>query len=194
MLVQYLWAKLLKKARGVEIVESTIDESSKVEAGSYIENTTFDKYSFCGYDCKIVNSDIGSFSSIACGVIIGGVSSLKKAECSLYQKENREKNARCFIGNDVWIGDNVIVKEGVSIGHGAVIGMGSVVTENVPPYEVWAGNPAKFIKNRFTDDIIEKLLIIEWWNLQDSDLHKAAVYIKEPLKFIKVCKKLTVKI
>lgn len=52
------------------------------------------------------------------------------------------------IGQDVWLGAGVIVTGGVSIGDGAVIGAGSVVTKNIPPYEIWAGNPAKKIKGR----------------------------------------------
>ncbi|MEW5792120.1 MAG: acyltransferase [Pseudomonadota bacterium] len=52
------------------------------------------------------------------------------------------------IGNDVWIGHGVIVLKGVSIGDGAVIGAGSVLTKSVPPYEIWAGVPAKRLRKR----------------------------------------------
>ena len=68
----YFWSKLLKKLRGSAIVNTTIHKTSKVESGSHVVNTTFDKHSFCGYDCKIENCDIGSFCSIANHVIIGG--------------------------------------------------------------------------------------------------------------------------
>lgn len=53
-----------------------------------------------------------------------------------------------IIGNDVWIGSRVIILPGVHIGDGAVIGAGAVVTKDVPPYEVWGGNPARFLKSR----------------------------------------------
>lgn len=53
------------------------------------------------------------------------------------------------VGNDVWIGCNVTVIGGVKIGNGAVIGAGAVVTRNVPPYEIWAGVPAKKSENVF---------------------------------------------
>ena len=53
---------------------------------------------------------------------------------------------------------------GVSIGDGAIIGAYSVVTKNVEPYTIVAGNPAYLVRKRFTDDIIEKLLQIKWWN------------------------------
>ena len=53
------------------------------------------------------------------------------------------------IGNDVWLGCGAIVLKGVQIGDGAVVGAGSVVTKDVPPREIWAGNPATKIKERF---------------------------------------------
>lgn len=52
------------------------------------------------------------------------------------------------IEDDVFIGLNVIICNSVTIGKGAIIGAGSVVTKDIPPYQVWAGNPARFIKNR----------------------------------------------
>lgn len=52
------------------------------------------------------------------------------------------------IGNDVWIGANATVLDGVTIGDGSIVGAGSVVTKNIPPFEIWAGNPARFIRKR----------------------------------------------
>ena len=71
------------------------------------------------------------------------------------------------IGNDVWIGDGATILSGVTIGDGACIGTKSLVTKNVPPYTIVGGNPAKVIKKRFSDDIIEKLLEAKWWHLDD---------------------------
>ena len=71
------------------------------------------------------------------------------------------------IGNDVWIGLNTTILSGISIGDGAIIGAESLVTKNVGPYEIWGGNPAKFIKKRFDDDTIQKLLEIKWWDWED---------------------------
>jgi acetyltransferase-like isoleucine patch superfamily enzyme len=65
---------------------------------------------------------------------------------------------RTVIGNDVWIGSRAIVLSGVSIGDGAVIGAGAIVTKDVPPYAVFAGNPAKLIRYRFTEHTIGKLI------------------------------------
>lgn len=68
-----------------------------------------------------------------------------------------------IIGNDVWIGYSAIILSGVTIGDGAVIGAGSVVTKNVPPYTIVAGNPARPIRKRFPQKVINKLLKIKWW-------------------------------
>jgi acetyltransferase-like isoleucine patch superfamily enzyme len=69
-----------------------------------------------------------------------------------------------IIGNDVWIGLNTIILSGVEIGDGAVVGAGSIVTKNVDPYTIVGGNPAKLIKRRFSEDNIDNLLRIRWWN------------------------------
>ena len=68
------------------------------------------------------------------------------------------------IGNDVWIGSGAMVMNGVTIGDGAVVAAGSVVTKDVEPYSIVGGNPAKLIRKRFPDDIIERLLRLKWWD------------------------------
>lgn len=68
------------------------------------------------------------------------------------------------IGNDVWIGYEALIMPGVQIGDGAIIASKSVVTTNVLPYTIVGGNPAKVIRKRFADDVINTLLEIAWWN------------------------------
>lgn len=67
------------------------------------------------------------------------------------------------IGNDVWIGYQAMILSGVKIGDGAVIGARSVVTKDVPPYAIVAGCPAKVIRYRFPQPVIDKLLKFQWW-------------------------------
>ena len=76
------------------------------------------------------------------------------------------------IGNDVWIGNGATIMSGVTVGDGAVIGAMAVVAKDVKPYEIVIGNPARPIKKRFSDEIIEKLLILQWWNLSIEDIEK----------------------
>ena len=77
-----------------------------------------------------------------------------------------------IIGNDVWIADNVTIMSGVTIGDGSVIACNSHVVKDVEPYTLVGGNPAKFIKYRFTKEQIEKLLQIKWWEWDDSKINK----------------------
>lgn len=70
------------------------------------------------------------------------------------------------VGNDVWIGANVTILPSVShIADGAVVGAGSVVTKDVPPFAVVAGNPAKIIKYRFSEETIKRITQSAWWDL-----------------------------
>ena len=78
------------------------------------------------------------------------------------------------IGDDVWIGHNALFLSGVKVGQGAIIGAGSVVRENVAPYAIVIGNPAKVIKYRFDDFIIDNLLKIDFSKI--SPLHLATFY------------------
>ena len=80
-----------------------------------------------------------------------------------YYRKNERKKKGIIIGNDVWIGQGVTISDGVTIGDGAVIGTGAIVTKNVAPYSVVAGVPAREIRKRFSDDIIEQLLELRWW-------------------------------
>lgn len=72
-------------------------------------------------------------------------------------------NSPVHIGSDVWIGQGVFIKSGVHIGHGAIIAAHSVVINDIPPYAIAVGIPAKVKKFRFSDEIIKRLIEIEWW-------------------------------
>lgn len=68
------------------------------------------------------------------------------------------------VGNDVWLGYEALIMPGITIGDGAIIAAKSVVTKDIPPYAIAGGNPASVIRRRFSDDIIDTLLEIAWWN------------------------------
>ena len=77
-----------------------------------------------------------------------------------------------IIGNDVWIGYEALIMSGVTIGDGAIIGARAVVTKDVPPYTIVAGVPAKPIRRRFNDEVIETLQSAQWWNWEKERIEK----------------------
>ena len=85
---------------------------------------------------------------------------------------NRPKNINppITIGNDVWIGHGAYLKTGITINDGAIIGAHAVVTKDVPPYAIVVGNPAVVKKYRFSDNIIQRLLKLKWWELPAWEL------------------------
>ncbi|WP_108818833.1 CatB-related O-acetyltransferase [Pseudovibrio sp. Alg231-02] len=140
---------------------------------------------FCP-DGEFRNTDIGRFCSIARNVAIApsehpldwvsthpfqynGIPWFDKhPNWPAYAGSNLEWDGRCLrttIGNDVWIGRNVVIREGVTIGDGAVIGANSFVNEDIGPYCIAVGQPAKVVRKRFSDSLISELLRIGWWNL-----------------------------
>ena len=79
-------------------------------------------------------------------------------------------NGDITIGNDVWIGNGVTIMSGVTIGDGSIIAANSHVVKNVGTYSIVGGNPAQHIKHRFSSSVIEKLLILKWWEFEDSKI------------------------
>jgi virginiamycin A acetyltransferase len=80
------------------------------------------------------------------------------------QPEELPYKGNTVIGNDVWIGYETVIMPGVQVGDGAIIAAKPVVVGNVAPYTIVGGNPAKFIRQRFDDEIIKALLEVAWWN------------------------------
>lgn len=75
------------------------------------------------------------------------------------------------VGNDVWIGQNVTILPGVQIGDGAIIGLNSTVARNVPPYTIVAGNPAREIRKRFDEELIDLMLELKWWDKSVEEIN-----------------------
>jgi acetyltransferase-like isoleucine patch superfamily enzyme len=81
------------------------------------------------------------------------------------------------IGNDVWIGQNSTIMSGVKIGDGAIIANNSHIVKDVEPYSIVGGNPAKFIRYRFNEQQIYKLLQIKWWNWEDEKINNFTPFL-----------------
>lgn len=137
--------------------------------------------------CTVAHAEIGKFCSIATGTKIGiaghptdllstnSIFYLQKSLNPLFKNDiDYRPYSDIKIGNDVWIGEKCLVMSGVEIGNGAIIAAHAVVTKNVPPYAIVGGIPAKIIKYRFPEDVIQKLQEIQWWDMDDEEivLHK----------------------
>ena len=186
-------------AKGLKIVlnppalrNCRIDKTSSVCPRSELTNVQMGKYSYVGGYGFLFNVKIGNYCSIAERCCIGGAAHpLHRVSSSPVFQEGKNvlnKNFENFpdivnpdtiIDNDVWIGMGCYIKAGVTIHTGAVVGMGSVVTKDVPPYEIWAGNPAKKIGERFDDAVKEKLLNTEWWNWEDQKVAEMSKYFDD---------------
>lgn len=139
---------------------------------------------------------IGKFCQIACGTkFIMGPANHRLCSVTTYPfnvfggvwEENTPPHldqlphkGDTVIGNDVWIGRESVIMPGVKIGDGAIIAAYSVVAKDVPAYAVYGGNPAKFIKKRFDDELIDLLLRLRWWNLEPEMLASILPLLCDP--------------
>lgn len=175
---------------------SKIHKKASIGNGAQIVNCTIDRYTYI-YGSSVVFADVGAFCSIAAGTTIGGgmhptdwVSTSPvfyrggNVLKTNFSQNKFEEFAHTTIGNDVWIGSKCLIKGGVTIGDGAIIGMGSVVTKDVPPYEIWAGNPAKCIRKRFDDETIAKLLKLQWWTWDEKKLAQYGDTFRDPQELL----------
>ncbi|THB65690.1 MAG: chloramphenicol acetyltransferase [Spirochaetaceae bacterium] len=169
-----------------QIINSDFGKYCEVGEYNVFENVSLGSYSYTGPWCIIQNTQVGLFSNIAAMVRIGptdhpmtrptqhhftyrrrmfGMSAEDDGDFFNHRRQRVTK-----IGHDTWIGHGAIILPEIIVGHGSVIGAGAVVTKDVPEYAIVVGNPAKVIRYRFSDDVINGLLSIAWWNWSHQQL------------------------
>lgn len=205
--------KKTREAPCVSIGEGCcVSRSSKFAGYNRIgDNTIFHgelgRGSYIGNNGQI-SAKIGAFCSVGSNVyVINGIHPLDRNLCtspSFYSRKASEVNGLSLyidkkiaenpksdsgysitIGNNVWIGYGAILMPGIDIADGAVIASGAVVTRNVGPYEVVGGVPAKLIKKRFPQSIVEELLKIDIWNLPIEELKAYAPFMNDVEDFLR---------
>lgn len=153
---------------------------------TYFSDVDFESHVTHHYDFYGDRLIIGKFCQIASGVNfvmnganhqMNGVSTFPFYILEGWEQETPPLCEMPFkgdtvVGNDVWIGQNVTVLPGVHIGDGAIIGMNSIVGSDVPPYTIVVGNPAKEVRKRFDDELIQMLLELQWWNMSIEDINR----------------------
>jgi acetyltransferase-like isoleucine patch superfamily enzyme len=121
---------------------------------------------------------VGRYSSVAAGAtfVVGGQHNTSRITAfplgaaldDMGADELPHSRGDIVIGSDVWVAANATVLSGVTIGDGAVIGAGSVVIQDVPPYGIVFGSPARVFQKRFSDSDIETLLALRWWDFDQA--------------------------
>lgn len=169
----------------------------KAKEGKWFRGLSIDKCSYIGSadlfsgtvnvnDIGCHNVLIGKYTSIGFGINM--ILDMSHDYHSLYQGTIPEfvgdpwrrgngqilkrihRKGQILIGNDVWIGNGVTILGGVRIGDGAVVAAGSVVVKDVPSYAIVGGNPARIIRDRFPEDIVQKLQRIAWWDWSSEQI------------------------
>lgn len=151
---------------GAWFLNSCMGYASYVSDHSFIKNTVIGRYSCIANDVMTVagNHPV-SFASVhpAFYSVAQKPTYVKQSKFKDFNYLNSEKNISVEIGNDVWIGARVTILEGVTVGDGAIVAAGAVVTKDIPAYAIVGGVPAKIIRYRFEEEIIENLLKLKWW-------------------------------
>ena len=175
---------------------------------TYFADVDFENHVTHHYDFNGDKLIIGKFCQIGAGVefVMNGANHQMNAVSTfpfyivegfnqeVPLKQDMPLKGDTIVGNDVWIGQNVTILPGVHIGDGAIIGADSVVGSNVGPYTIVVGNPAKPVRKRFDDELVDMLLKFKWWDksvdeineliplLTSGDLKKVKAEIKKRCK------------
>ena len=153
---------------------------------TYFSDVDFEEHVTHHYDFYGDKLLIGKFCQIAAGVnfVMNGanhkMNSVSTYPFYIFEGWNQTPppmidlpyKGDTIIGNDVWIGQNATIMPGVKIGDGAIIGANSTVASDVDKFTIVAGNPAKLIRKRFDEELIDLLEDLKWWNLGIEEIRK----------------------
>lgn len=167
-----------KVQRRVQIFNSQVGDFSYVCAGSNVIFSEIGKFCSIGKDC-ILGLETHLLDNLSTSPIF--TESRNAIGQSWVEKSTRYPFDKLTIGNDVWIGNRAMIRGGLTIGDGAIIGAGAIVMKDVPPYAIVAGVPAKILRYRFSEDTIEALEKIKWWNWEEEKLKANRHLFQQPL-------------
>jgi acetyltransferase-like isoleucine patch superfamily enzyme len=169
-----------------------LDSGSRLEVpcsilGNVVSGARIELGAFCNISGETIsNVRFGRYCSVSAGVVLGShehpTDWLTTSRIAYYPEvwdrliagddagsvhaRKRPCIAPCpmtDIGPDVWLGEGAFIRAGVRIGPGAIVGARATVLRDVPPYAIVAGTPARVVRLRFPDAVVDRLLALEWW-------------------------------
>ena len=204
----YDGAKLINCSVGMDVIvdedsfvkDCSLGNNVQINRRNFIIDSNIGDYTYTGSNTTLKHVKVGKYCSISWNVSCGGA--FHDYEClstspfhqlkqfGFVAENEKVPFKKIEIGNDVWIGMNsCILSGGIKVGNGAVIGSGSIVTKDVPDYAIVVGNPARILKYRFDDEIIEYLKQIKWWNFPKEIIKENISVFKNKIT-LDDCKKL----
>jgi len=175
---------------------TNLDSFTNVYSRCYLSNVSLGKFSYVASDSQLSCTQIGNFCSLGPQILCGYgehptnftsthpafFSVLKQCGTTFAEKNHFVERRNIIVGHDVWIGARAFIRDGVKIGHGAIIAAGAVVVKDVPDYAIVGDVPAELIRFRFSQEVIQQLLTIQWWNWSVERLRLAQpFFVKEDI-------------
>ena len=175
------------------VSNSSFENNTAVYQNSSLSYVELGAYSYVAEYAVMGRVNVGRFTSIGPALICGYgahptnfvttspvfYSMQRQVGISFAETSRYDEQLQTTIGNDVWIGARVFIRDGVKIGDGALIAAGAVVTSDVPEYAIMGGVPAKLIRHRFSEDVVQQLLELKWWNWDELRLREAQTQLAQ---------------
>lgn len=188
----YSGARVLRSRLGEHCVvgahsrvdDCTLADRVRIDRNNHLAHARLGRHSYTGMGTVVLHARLGAFCSLSWNVSVGGADhdySRVAQHSFLYNHHDQLRPPECEIpydrfaapveiGHDVWLGSGVAVCRGVSIGNGVAVGANAVVNRDLPAYAVAVGAPARVIRMRFSDEVIELLQQIQWWMWSDDQI------------------------
>lgn len=172
---------------GSQLAHCSLAAAVALQTNCVLNDTQLGRFSYVGRDTFLSGVAAGSFTSIGPRTLLGCgdhpadlistapvfYSTRRQCGATFAARDHAVERSTITLGHDVWLGAHVFVRDGVVIGNGAIVAAGAVVTQDVPPYAIVGGVPAKLIRFRFPATAIAQLLALQWWHWDEPRLRAA---------------------